>query len=209
MRNPLPQKKAIMEPMNKDFVLLYDMNELDKSLTKKQRESMVSDILLKKGLGVSSYSLYYGSHGKPYLKDHPDIFFSISHSGHFAACAFSASEIGLDLQEVPGTDSTKLLRIAKRFFSERDYRELSAAPSDLLPGRFTDMWAAHEAYVKYTGEGLGVVKEFSTVDGKIFRDGEAKAEYRFLDGPVGYRMVICENSIIKDACQSFRVGRLI
>lgn len=178
--------------MNKDFVLLYDMNELDGSLSKKQRESRASDILLKKGLGVSSYSLYYGNHGKPYLRDHPDIFFSISHSGHFAACAFSASEVGLDLQEVPKTDSGKLLRIAKRFFSESDYRELSAAPSELLPGRFTDMWVAHEAYVKFTGEGLGVVKEFSTVDGKIIRDGEVKAEYRFLDGPEGYRMVICK-----------------
>lgn len=183
-------------PVNKDFILVYDMDALDGSLPKRQRESMASDILLQKGSGTSSYSLMYGSHGKPYFKDHPDVFFSISHSGHFAACAFSASEIGLDLQLVPKTDSGKLLRIARRFFSERDFQELSAAPFGELPGRFTDMWAAHEAYVKFTGEGLGVVKEFSTVDGKVIRDGKVRAEYQLLKGPENYSMVVCRNTLV-------------
>lgn len=180
--------------MNKDFVLLYDMNELEGNLTKKQRESAASDILLKRGLGVTSYSLYYGSHGKPYLKGRPDTFFSISHSGHFAACAFSETEIGLDLQEVPKTDSGKLLRIAKRFFSERDFERLSAVSPNQLNRHFTGMWAAHEAYVKFTGEGLGVVKEFSTVDGKIIRDGEVRAVYQMFKEPANYSMVICRST---------------
>lgn len=187
------------ETMNKDFVLLFDMDKLPGSLRKKQRETAASDILLRRGLriilgGESSYSLRYRNRGKPYFNEYPDIFFNISHSGQFAACAFSDHEVGLDLQMVPHMDNARLLKIARRFFSDADFQELSQASSAALPQAFTDMWAAHEAYVKLTGEGLSDVKEFSAVDGKIIREKEVKARYHFLTGLTGFSMVICRGT---------------
>lgn len=86
------------------------------------------------------------ANGKPYFKDFPDVFFNLSHSGDYAVCAVSDKEIGVDIQEYRSITG----KLADRILHEREcslYRKLQ--PEQLL-----QIWAAKEAFVKCTGDGL-------------------------------------------------------
>jgi len=118
---------------------------------------IVTYLLLLKGLwehyGVESAGeFYYSRHGKPYLRDHPHIFFSLSHCKHGAACALADVEIGVDIQDVRPFD----IRLARRVCSEGEMRKLSASkdPAKL----FCRLWAEKESYAK--AEGASVVPFF-------------------------------------------------
>lgn len=92
---------------------------------------------------------HYGADGKPYLEEGP--FFSLSHSGEYAACAIAEQEIGLDIQQEKAFDSMKL---AKRFFSETEQQELAKCPPEEREKLFYYFWTRKEAYGKLTGRGL-------------------------------------------------------
>jgi len=104
--------------------------------------------LQKYGLNECDMVYDVNIHGKPYFKNRPDIHFNISHSGKYVACAFSDIQIGVDIQikEKANTD------IAKRFFSEKNYRfiEESNSPEDT----FIRLWTLKESYLKCIGRGL-------------------------------------------------------
>lgn len=92
--------------------------------------------------------------GKPFLPDLPAVRFNFSHSGKYIALAISDSEVGLDLQETTmrHTDS---LKIARRFFTEDEYRSLlSCDTSEEKNSLFCLLWTIKEAYLKYLGCGL-------------------------------------------------------
>ena len=110
--------------------------------------------------------------GKPFIPGLPDIHFNLSHSGDYIACAFSDKEVGLDLQEQARTH-TSIVRIAKRFFSAKEYEAIQALPAEdpsVVPGHptnaadsdnsacrlplFYNLWTIKEAYLKYLGYGL-------------------------------------------------------
>ena len=101
------------------------------------------------GRAVIRYA--YGYHGKPYLKDYPYIYFSLSHSGDMAVLALSDSEVGIDIQEHRGYKE----KIAKRFYHKEEQKMLEnvsdAEHKEIL---FYKIWTSKEAYIKYTGKGM-------------------------------------------------------
>ncbi len=100
------------------------------------------------------------AHGKPYVKELPDVHFSITHGGGIWACAVGGCEAGLDLQEVR---ERKTEPIAQRFFHPSEIAWLAEHDS---PEEFFRIWAKKESYVKYTGTGLSEgLDYFSVVDG--------------------------------------------
>ncbi len=56
--------------------------------------------------------LYLNEHGKPYLKTDVPLFFNISHSGELVVCAFSDTEVGVDVEKI----GKERLAVAERFF---------------------------------------------------------------------------------------------
>ena len=85
--------------------------------------------------------------GKPFLRD-AGLFFNLSHSGAFAACAVSDAEIGLDIQ-VPVQAREELVR---RVFTPREASYISAAED--RDAAFTELWCKKESFIKMTGKGL-------------------------------------------------------
>ena len=86
----------------------------------------------------------------------PALQFSISHSGAYWLCAFSAAPVGLDVQQHRDCQKQAL---ARRFFSPAEQAFLdrtSHAP-------FFDLWCAKESYLKFTGEGLSGLEAVCTV----------------------------------------------
>ena len=157
--------------------------------------SLGAGILLGRGLkefGISEEETLFSlkKNGKPYIPEHPDISFSISHSGEIAAAAFSDMEIGCDI-EIIAKDRTN---IKNRFFAPEE-SDFVCSDSD-----FFRIWTLKESYIKALGTGLqtplpsfsvienGKVKSsIASDDGRIFRFGE-------FGGICGYRLSWCAQS---------------
>lgn len=94
----------------------------------------------------------YGLQGKPYLIDYPDVHFSLSHSGNMAVLAISDGEVGIDVQERRGYQE----KVVKRFYHESEIAVIEAISDPAEKANcFYQMWTAKEAYIKFTGKGMG------------------------------------------------------
>ena len=87
-------------------------------------------------------------HGKPFLKEEPDLYFNLSHSGTYAALCIGHTPNGIDIEH-HRKDPKK---IAARFFTEEEAAAIENASdsTDL----FLRIWTRKEAYLKMTGDGL-------------------------------------------------------
>ncbi|MGI6177271.1 MAG: 4'-phosphopantetheinyl transferase family protein [Eubacterium sp.] len=100
-----------------------------------------------------------GPFGKPYFDGVP-IYFSVSHTDGLWACAFSESEVGLDVQFM----RQKVYDgVRRRFYTENesDYVDRYG-----LEG-FYDVWVRREAFGKMTGRGIiSEMPDMAGTDGK-------------------------------------------
>ena len=121
-----------------------------------RRRSLGAGLLLKKaceeyGIPGEDGYLLIGEYGKPAFAARPDVHFSLSHSGEYAACVVAGCEAGCDIEMV------KPFRwpVAKRVFAEEECRWLS---SEEEQGRgdeaFCRLWTLKESFLKATGKGF-------------------------------------------------------
>ena len=89
----------------------------------------------------------YGNNGKPYLKEHPGIFFNISHCRKAIACAVCDRPVGIDVEEIQSGADIRDLVLSQE---EKAAVEMSVEP-DL---EFTRLWTRKESFLKLTGEGI-------------------------------------------------------
>jgi 4'-phosphopantetheinyl transferase len=81
--------------------------------------------------------------------------FNVSHSGDYILVGLNRRHaVGVDVERIR-TDLA-MEEIAQRFFSPREWRDLSALPSQERPGGFFACWTRKEAYLKARGDGLTV-----------------------------------------------------
>ena len=85
--------------------------------------------------------------GKPYFPDRP-WHFSISHTKHFAFCALSGHNIGLDAEE---KDRAVSAAMVEKIVSDSEKSRLGNDPKDA----FLRLWVLKEAQAKLTGRGFG------------------------------------------------------
>ena len=104
---------------------------------------------LKKEYGITEKPLFsYGPHGKPALRDYPDIHFNFSHCRDAVVCVISNRPVGIDVESVSHYKET----VARYTMNERELREiLEAERPDVA---FTRLWTMKEAVLKLSGEGL-------------------------------------------------------
>lgn len=108
---------------------------------------------LKNTYGITDTDVSYNEYGKPFLKKYSNIDFSLSHSGGKVMCAVSDKNIGCDVQYLKESNNM-LDSVAKRFFTDKEYRYIeSFAPNERIL-QFTRIWTAKESYIKAIGTGL-------------------------------------------------------
>ena len=110
-------------------------------------------MLLWEGLareyGVEEAPVFdFGSHGKPVLRDHPALHFSLSHSGNAVLCALDRRPVGADIEMIRRKNLAYLLSV----FSAAEQASIERAASPEVC--FTRLWTRKESYLKLTGEGL-------------------------------------------------------
>lgn len=109
--------------------------------------------------GVTAPRLLCGENGKPYLVDHPELHFSLSHSGEAVMCAVSDSAVGCDVEKIGERKTT----LAARFFHPAEQAMLAAAPADTQRTLFYRIWTAKESFAKCTGQGIRGMRDLCVV----------------------------------------------
>ena len=134
--------------------------------------------LVEKQLGIHPDELVLekNENGKPWIKDHPEFYFNISHAGDYVVFAYGGVPLGVDIEQIREKDN---LRVARRCFTEREYAYISGQkevvsqePADshgglaeksgfkpddsLCAERFFYLWTMKESYLKLTGDGISV-----------------------------------------------------
>lgn len=114
----------------------------------------------------------YGEFGKPYLTDYPGIHINIAHSGEYAVCAVSDTEIGVDIQYMRDFNEA----VMRRCFTEKEIKTVKSAEDQ--KGAFYDLWVRKESFAKAVGKGLYLpLREISVIDDRIIYENK---EYLFI-----------------------------
>ena len=117
------------------------------------RASITAYVLLRIALleeyGINEAVIFtFGGNNKPYLKDYPHIFFSLSHSQNSVACVVAGNEAGIDIQKTKAVNK----KLAKRVLTKDEYSKFLSAdePNDY----FCEIWTVKESFLKKTGDGI-------------------------------------------------------
>lgn len=117
---------------------------------KAKGERIVAGFILESMLRDTGFSqeirYRYDSDGKPFFDWEGSPFFSISHSGRYAAVVLSDQKVGIDIEDLSKRDRTDHTAIAKRFFTPEETGWIGDDRN-----RFFRAWTYKEAYAKATG----------------------------------------------------------
>lgn len=145
--------------------------------------------------------------GKPVLSNHPQIVFSLSHSGEYVALVYDEGikAIGVDIQQIRKVSEG----VKKRILHEKEWlyfqnvggrTDVSVKEADeILTGEniwLNRIWAIKESYVKMTGEGLSHDFRKLYIDfeaGTVTDENGNRVCYEELDAPDGYVAAVTIN----------------
>lgn len=108
---------------------------------------MLRELLEQRGL-THPFLFDYNEHGKPFLKDHPEIHFNISHCKAGIAVVVADQPVGIDIESYRQV-SDHLIRYTMNEEEQRIIRE-SGDPVRT----FTEYWTKKEAVFKLRGTGI-------------------------------------------------------
>ena len=165
-----------------------------------QRLSLGVGLLLvlaleEEGIDGRQARIAEGQWGKPFLPDHPNLHFSLSHSGKWAMCALGNRPLGCDV-EATGRGNEKL---TKRFFHPEEQQALALLAPDTRPEwqrEFARIWTRKESWLKADGRGLSLgMESFS-----VLAD-QPGIHYPEMSGTDGYAFACC---ILSEACPQIK-----
>lgn len=124
-----------------------------------RERALIGKALLRKILvkytGGSPLDLQFahGEKGKPFLPQHPDLCFNLSHSKDMFLCGVTrGTEIGVDIEaihEMRDGDG-----VAERCFTKRERGLLEGLAGQECMEMFFRFWTRKEAFIKGTGKGF-------------------------------------------------------
>lgn len=158
------QKLRMVLEKRRTKVLQYKIRE-------DQKRSLAAGLLLEELLRNHGYNpelLEIDDNGKLYLPDVKDFFFSLSHSGDYAACVVCDVPVGVDIQQKRMTKAN----IAKRFFKTEEVQNIEKQPPENRDEMFFRYWTGKESCLKLKGQGIlgGLDSFFVDLDEKKIVD---------------------------------------
>ena len=151
-RNTLATTVSLLFPSaeNEEYIEKISSRANDTSATESLFAlALLYDLITELGI-PDTYDLKFarGEMGKPYFID-SEIKFNISHSKGYVACAVSVGEeLGVDIEASELTEE-RVERLAKRFFSESEQKELKISPKS-----FSRRWSEKESRAKFFGQSV-------------------------------------------------------
>lgn len=132
-------------------------------------------------------------YGKPYIES---LCFSLSHSGKYALCAYSDTNIGADLQRM----KPAIPKQTKRILSPEEEFFLSQTAEQERAALFYRLWARKESLIKWDGRGLRIpLAQLSFMQGQSLSNTvelDSKKLYvrEYPKMLVGYAVCLCNES---------------
>lgn len=187
-------KLSLLSPYRQQKIALLK-HEKDKN------RSLAAGIALDHALetyGLKERSIEYdfGEWGKPSLKYHPNIHFSLSHSGDYAICSIGDKPMGNDIELI----KHGRLKVADRFFAKEELDWMRAEPDeDEITERMFRIWTMKEGFLKATGKGISLpLDAFAVIvdeeKGKIRVKHTFNAKFYHMKEYAeieGYRVAVC------------------
>lgn len=102
----------------------------------------------------STLAIEHDGRGRPYLRDHPALHISYSHSGDFVACAVSHRRIGVDIERADRAEADE--RLAAHICTPVERRTVELLPERARQQAIVRLWARKEAVAKALGMGLAI-----------------------------------------------------
>lgn len=164
--------------------------------------SLIGDLIIRlilcKHYGFHNDEIKYAyqEFGKPYLPEHPDIHFNISHSGDWVVGIVSDSSVGIDIEKITEMKSD----ISSLVLAEDENKKLHKLHENERGPFFFELWTLKESYSKVTGKGLseGLQElKISFNNGIISMEKNEKpirAYFEILDCIEGYKFSLCSLS---------------
>ncbi len=151
--------KSEKELDDKTFDFLFkNSKRQDVVLRQKQKKSKdlkllseaLSKVAIKKtfGIDILKQEIDYGEFGKPYLLNHPDIHFNVSHSKNMVVCAVCDTPVGVDVEKIREYKES----LARRISSDEEFLKIESSENKAL--EFIKLWTKKEAYLKFSGTGI-------------------------------------------------------
>ncbi len=120
--------------------------------------AMQRTVLARYAPGVDPASLRFvaGEYGKPSLAGEfaaLGLHFNVTHTAGLVAIAVSRHrDLGFDAENLH--ERTTALKLARRYFTAEEARNLEALPLSEQPARFYSLWTLKESWMKATGRGI-------------------------------------------------------
>ncbi len=195
----------IREDRLNELCLLVDEEKKDKIkkfVNKKDKiRSLVAEILIRtiiiENLKINNKYIKFNKNkqGKPYLKNHLNFNFNISHSGEYVLCGIDNKDIGVDVEEIKNIN---IIEIAQNYFTTKEFEYIVSCDVEFQLNRFYEIWTLKESYIKCYGQGLSIpLTSFSIeVDQckniKVVRNNEYEEHaFKLFDIVQGYKIAVC------------------
>lgn len=142
---------------------------------KKQVEWMAGRYLIKQMIqtlflpdhSLEAIRLGYREHGAPFVKNHSQISFSLSHSHAYttAACSENPGQsLGIDIEKISGKPGQAFLRTA---FTQNEISDMEDTKVDIFK-----RWTIKEAYLKFIKKGFHEsLHQVEVIGNRIFHRG--------------------------------------
>jgi 4'-phosphopantetheinyl transferase len=138
---------------------------------KKQVEWICGRVLVKlmvqhlflNAFRLDQISLSYEEEGAPFVKGHPEIAISLSHSHEYtaAACLLHRGIVGIDIEKIAPRPDAYFMKTA---FTENEISQMGDTALDVFK-----CWTIKEAYLKFIKKGFNEsLHQVETIQGRIF-----------------------------------------
>lgn len=124
---------------------------------------------LEREYGITAFTLREGERGKPYLPEHPQIHFNLSHCREGCACIISDAPAGIDIQD--RVTVSELVR--REVCTDNELNQIAMSPDP--EGEFFRIWTEKEAYLKMLG--LGIAGGLKSHDTTLLRPHIASRDF--------------------------------
>lgn len=150
----------------KEFLFCLSEEESERAarlkVEEKKKQFVVTRAVLRKLLSKSLSKVeeeivfLYGQHKKPYIENklnNKSVEFNISHSGEYALIAITLDrKVGVDIEKI--NNDVDYQSLSKRFFSEKENKELDKTDKEKKLDAFYRAWVRKESFIKAIGKGI-------------------------------------------------------
>jgi 4'-phosphopantetheinyl transferase len=133
----------------------YRLDKASKFIFDKDKKlSLGAGLLLNQGLNdlynlkENEVEIKLTKYGKPYIYNHSEINFNISHTSKMSICVFSSSNVGCDIEQIRELDQG----IINKCYSPKEKEYIEKCKNK--DKAFTRIWIHKEAFLKCLGLGL-------------------------------------------------------